>query len=323
MTAEDWGPDVLGPDFQARTLPLPDDDEGPVVATLVRYTPVGRELLRPAKAVLYVHGWSDYFFQRELAEHWHQQGAGFYALDLRKHGRSLRAHQTPAYAEDLREYDADLEAALAVMRAELGRWARVALMGHSTGGLIAVLWAHRNPGRVASLVLNSPWLELQGSSLLRTLSTPVIEQLARFQPKNPLPNLDPGFYSRTIRAAEDGEWEFDERWRPTPAFAVRAGWLHAVLTGHAQVARGLAVDVPILMLASSRSVISPRWSEEMRRADVVLDVELLARRAVQLGPLVTVVRIDGGLHDLALSPPPVRERFYAEMARWSTVYAWS
>src|SRR5690606_37323985 len=119
------------------------------------------------------------------------------------------------------------------------------------------------------------------------------------------------------------EWEFDERWRPTPAFAVRAGWLNAVLTGHAQVARGLAVDVPILMLASARSVISPRWSEEMRRSDVVLDVELLARRAVLLGPLVTVVRIPGGLHDLALSPPPVRAQFYAEIARWATVYAWS
>ena len=44
----------------------------------------------------------------------------------------------------------------------------------------------------------------------------------------------------------------------------------------------------------------------MRHADVVLDVELLARRAVQLGSHVTVVRIRDGLHDLALSPPPVR-----------------
>jgi hypothetical protein len=57
--------------------------------------------------------------------------------------------------------------------------------------------------------------------------------------------------------------------------------------------------------------------------DVVLDVELLARRAIQLGPVVSVVRIAGGVHDLTLSPAPVRERFYAEISRWSTAYGWA
>ncbi|MEG8036484.1 hypothetical protein QP157_14580 [Sphingomonas sp. LR61] len=45
--------------------------------------------------VLYVHGWSDYFFQREMAEHLEALGARFFALDLRKYGRSLLPHQTP------------------------------------------------------------------------------------------------------------------------------------------------------------------------------------------------------------------------------------
>jgi hypothetical protein len=61
----------------------------------------------------------------------------------------------------------------------------------------------------------------------------------------------------------------------------------------------------------------------MRAADVVLDVELLARRAVQLGPVVSVVRIAGGLHDLTLSPAPVRARLYAEISRWTAGYGWS
>ena len=60
----------------------------------------------------------------------------------------------------------------------------------------------------------------------------------------------------------------------------------------------------------------------MRAADVVLDVELIARRAVQLGPLVTVVRVVGGVHDLTLSPPPVRARFYTELDRWTAAYGW-
>jgi hypothetical protein len=32
------------------------------------------------------------------------------------------------------------------------------------------------------------------------------------------------------------------------------------------------------------------------------------------------VRIDGGLHDLSLSPEPVRAKFFDELGRWLTAY---
>ncbi|WP_035062150.1 alpha/beta hydrolase [Cellulomonas bogoriensis] len=318
-----WAPDVLGPDFQQRTLHLADDDEGEVVATLVRHRPPEPEPTRAARVVLYVHGWNDYFFQRHLAEYWHSQGAAFYALDLRKYGRSLRGHQTPNYVEDLAVYDEEIGRALDLVDADHGRHARVMLMGHSTGGLVCVLWQQRNPGRVAGLVLTTPWLELTGSSVMRTLSTPLVQQLARMQPRSPLLTIDPGFYTRTIHAGHGGEWTYDEAWRPTPYFPIRPGWLQAVLNGHAAVARGMDLRLPILMAASTRSVILPRWREDMREADTVLDVELLARRAVLLGPLVTVLRVPGALHDVTLSPAPVRERFFAELTRWLSAYGWA
>ncbi len=323
MTGDEWADDVLGPDYHVRTLPLVDDDEGEVVASLVRYRPPTPEAIRPARALLYLHGWSDYFFQTELAEYWHARGVAFYALDLRKYGRSLLPHQTPGYTDDLVVYDEELAAALDVIRAEHGHHVRLVLMGHSTGGLVASLWAERHPGVASGLVLNSPWLELQGSGLLRHVSGPAVAQIARFQPKAPLPNIDPGYYNRTLSSASGGEWAFSDEWRPTPSFPVRAGWLRAIMTGHALVARGLHIEAPILMLASTRSLISPRWSEAMRSSDIVLDVELLARRAVQLGSCVTVVRIRDGLHDLTLSAPPVRARLYAELDRWAAVYGWA
>ena len=322
MTGGQWVDDVLGPDYQVRTLDLRPDEEGDVVASLVRYSPPTTEPLRPSRAILYLHGWSDYFFQTGLAEYWHARGAAFHALDLRKYGRSLRPGQTPGYVADLETYDEEIEAALDVIAGELGARARVMIMGHSTGGLVASLWADRHPDELSGLVLNSPWLELQGSSVLRHLSTPAVAQLARFQPKAPLPNIDPGYYARTLSSESGGEWTYDTTWRPTPTFPVRAGWLQAIMAGHARVARGLSIEQPILMCASSRTLISPRWSEDMRSADIVLDVELLARRAVQLGSHVTVVRIRDGLHDLALSRKPVRERYYAEIDRWAAAYGW-
>lgn len=354
-----WAQDVLGSGFEARTLPLYDDDEGTVTATLVRYAPptpaedddgapdvwdgIGRvlravrESLRPGAtavgasvgrqeaapssfAVLYVHGWNDYFFQTDLARFWHGLGGAFYALDLRKYGRSLREHQSPGYVEDLETYDEDIDAALGVIAEEHGAGIPLVINAHSTGGLVMALWAHRHAGHAAALVLNSPWLDIQGSQVLRNLSMPVIEHLARLQPTSPLPFIDPGFYTRTLDVTQDGEWVLDERWRFPQSMPVRPGWLRAVLDGHAQVDAGLAIEAPLLVLTSSRSHISPVWSEEMRSADIVLDVELMRRRALHLGRVVTVVRVDGALHDVVLSAPPAREQAYAEMARWSRAY---
>lgn len=318
----DWEQDVLGPDFRAHTLELADDDEGSVVATVIRHDPPTEHELRPVRAILYLHGWSDYFFQRHVAEFWTAQGAAFYAVDLRKYGRSLRPHQTPGYIEDLATYDEEINAALAVIHAELGANAVIMLMAHSTGGLTGVLWADRNPGKVSGLVLNSPWLELQGSSIARTVSTPAITQLARFQPLATLPNIDQGFYSRSLLDVAEGELELNTKWRPTPSFPVRAGWLRAIITGHAKVARGLHITEPIMMLLSARSAISPRWTDDMLTGDSILDVDAIARRTRHLGSVVTLVRIDGGLHDLSMSAAQPRQEFFDQITRWTAAYGW-
>ncbi len=93
----EWIRDVLGDEFQQLTLDLGTDEQGPVVATLVRALPAepdlwnrirGRWPLLDGVDVLYVHGWSDYFFQKRLARFWTSRGARFFALDLRKYGRS-------------------------------------------------------------------------------------------------------------------------------------------------------------------------------------------------------------------------------------------
>jgi hypothetical protein len=93
-----------------------------------------------------------------------------------------------------------------------------------------------------------------------------------------------------------------------------------MLTGHARVAAGLAIDVPVLVVSSDRTVISRTWSEDMRSSDIVLDVHLVARRALELGPVVTVARVPGALHDVVLSPRPVRDRAYDEIRRWARGY---
>lgn len=334
-----WAPDVLGDGFEARSVELAPDDEGPAVATVVRHRPASSATATPPRlAVLYLHGWNDYFHQTELTERLSADGAACYALDLRRYGRSLRPGDLPGYVTSLATYEEDIDGALRLVREDHPGLPLV-LMGHSTGGLIASLWAHHHPGALAGLVLNAPWLDIQGS-WLRALGQPVIDGLARLQPRAALRLPDPGFYTRTLRGSEAelsakqlaeltpeqradpavAGWPINWSWRQ-PTSVIRPGWLAAVLAGHAMVADGLRIDAPILTLTSARSLLATRWSTAMRDADTVIDVELTARRALQLGPLVTVTRLEGAIHDVMLSRAAVRERAYRELSRWLRAYA--
>lgn len=313
-----WVPDVLGDEFEQLTLPLEPDDEGDVVATLVRALPTRRWIRRRALEdvdVLYVHGWSDYFFQKRLARTFTALGARFYALDLRKYGRSLREGQTAGYVADLETYDEEIGAALHVIGAER----RLVLFGHSTGGLVLSLWAHRNPHVASALILNSPWLELQLPKFQREAITPLIEMQAKRRPMDRTPQIDLGFYSRAQAAAVDPEDPIDYNlaWRPEQSMSVHIGWLSAILRGHDQVEDGLAIDVPILVMLSSQSARPLRWSDDLTRADSVLIVDDIARAALKLGPLVTIARIEGALHDVFVSRRDARAEAYRALTTWA------
>jgi alpha-beta hydrolase superfamily lysophospholipase len=330
----EWQPDVLGPPFEQRTLRLGAEAgaetgteagaEGSteVVATLVRYAGAPRPwpwLAAHGADVLYVHGWSDYFFQTELARFWWRQGARFHALDLRRYGRSLREGQTPGFITDLATYDQDIAAALAAMgRGRAGGHPErpLILMGHSTGGLTLSLWAARHRGVASAIVLNSPWLEFQTGQLGRDVLAPLVGLHARFAPEGRMPVVDLGFYTRSVSSSRLGEWDYDPAWRPERGFALHPAWLRAVLAGHERVAHGLRLDIPVFTMLSARSLIAPVWSDAMLSADTVLDVDGVARRAADLGSLVTVARFEGALHDILLSARAVRADAYAAMARW-------
>ncbi|MDR6986063.1 alpha-beta hydrolase superfamily lysophospholipase [Paenarthrobacter nitroguajacolicus] len=323
-----WEPDILGDGFEQQTLEL----DGGAVATLVRYPGTGPRWLEGPEQddaqegagldadVLYVHGWSDYFFQRHVAEFWRRTGARFHALDLHNYGRSLRPGLVPGLVTNLSDYDADIAAALAAMgRSADGPDASgrpLILLGHSTGGLTLSLWVSRHPGVASALILNSPWLEFQATELGRRAIAPLVGLHAKLHPLAPLPPVDPGIYTRAVSASLDGEWDYNLEWRPDRGFPVTPAFLDAVFRGQATVAAGLGIDVPVLVLLSDKSYLQPKWSADALTADVALNVDAVAHRSLSLAETVTVSRLPNAFHDIFLSPEPVRREAFARIGRW-------
>jgi alpha-beta hydrolase superfamily lysophospholipase len=143
-----------------------------------------------------------------------------------------------------------------------------------------------------------------------------ISVLARRTPYRIMPFALNEVYGRSIHSQHNGEWTYDLTWKPIQAFPVRAGWLAAIGRAQRQLRAGLAIPVPIMVASSTRTYRGSKWREDSMTADSVLDVEHIARYAPRLGSHVTVVRFDGGMHDLTLSGPAVRERVFSEVGRW-------
>ena len=308
--------DVLGKPYFAETIELPDDDEGAVVATLVSRKAKGG---RSSRAVLHVHGFADYFFQLPAADYWTSRGYDFYALDLRKYGRSLLPHQTPNFTTDLAVYYAEIDEAYRRVTERDGH-DHVLVSAHSTGGLVMPLWAHDRSPELAGMVLNSPWLDLHGSFLLRTAGTKAIDQIGARRPYLAIPRDVSGFYARSLHRDHDGEWEFDLAWKPLQSWPVYAGWLRAVRRGHARAHRGLELTAPVLVLTSGRSGRPKTYDDTCSSTDIVLDVEQIRKWAHRLSDHVTLVRVEGALHDVTMSREPVREAAFAQVDRWREAF---
>jgi len=303
--------DVLGEPYLAETLDLTEDDEGTVVATLVSRR--GAEPTR--RAVLHLHGFADYFFQTPAADYWVSRGYDFYALDLRKYGRSIRPHQTPNFVTDLHDYFEEIDEAVRRITVR-DEHDHLIVTAHSTGGLVAPLWAHDRQPALAGMVLNSPWLDLHGSFLLRTAGTTAIDQVGARRPYLAIPRNVSGLYGQSLHRDHRGEWDFNLDWKPLESRPVYAGWLRAVRRGHRRVHRGVDVPAPVLVMTSGGSVYPTAWDETVDCHDIVLDVDQIRKWAHKLGDHVTLTRIPGALHDVTLSAEPIRRRVFDEVSRW-------
>ena len=352
---------------------VPDEDAAPGAdhAVLVHQrgaipavpaTPAGTAgTPRHKRAVLYLHGRNDYFFQTHLADAFLSAGYEFYALDLRTCGRAGVGYPSPHDVRDLRVHDEEIGEALRIIRSEHGHGV-VVLNGHSTGGLQAVIWAGDHPGSVEAVTLNSPWLQLNASGLMRSYGSAYVDVLSRRSPERIIDNpaevrarkrarlaaraasaqgpdgtgeddVTPGagapvsadagpaevdLYVRVLHRRWGGEWDWDLRLKPSPAFPVRAGFLAGIRRLQREVRHGLGIEVPVLVCCSTASGGPEVGTEEALRSDVVLSVEQIVQRSAFLGTDVTVRQIPGGVHDLALSPSPAREEYLTTVTEWLT-----
>ena len=188
-------------------------------------------------------------------------------------------------------------------------------MGHSTGGLIASLYAadRRNGAGIAAIVLNSPFFEMNYIWPVRRLAVPLLSAIGSRFPNVGIPRGKNINYDRSLLRNYDGEWMYDTLLKVPGSLPVDLGWIRAIHQGHERIQQGLHLVSPVLVMHSGCSFQDDDWSEEYTHCDAVLDVDHIREYGAHLGENVRLERIEGGLHDLVLSHEPARDNVYKTM----------
>jgi alpha-beta hydrolase superfamily lysophospholipase len=305
-------PDLLGDGFKKLTLKFPNDYEGKVIANLIRRKAENES----GKAILYVHGFNDYFFQEEMAKKLNEHGYNFYALDLRKYGRSYLSHQKLNNVRSILEYDEEVDLALQIIKSENN--SNVILSGHSTGGLILTNYAvnHLNSKMFSGLICNSPFYEFNLNYLERQIGIPLLSFLGKYFPNIQISAGFSEYYGHSLHNEKKGEWTYSLVWKPHNIPKVNLGFIRAIHKAQKNIRQHTIIDVPALVMHSDKSIHEKGWSDNYKNADAVLSVHQIKKYAYKIKGDVTVCKIEDGIHDLVLSKKPVRKKVYKKMFVW-------
>lgn len=291
--------------------PFENDYEGKVITTLIESRKNNKGA---SKTILYVHGFSDYFFQTHFMDYFNQHNINFFAIDLRKCGRSLLPHQHPNYCRSFREYFPEMDYAIEFIYNENAN-TQLFLLGHSTGGLLVSYYAkfglHRK--KVSGVILNSPFFDFN----VPFYKKPFIGMMAKSKyQKDAFASIEglPDIYGRSLHKDFEGEWEYSKDLKPILPFSAYCAWILAVLHIQNIIQEEPNMgDLPILLMHSDLSGNPNKMTTHTTISDVVLNVKDMTRVGNKLSNNVKEVIIDKGLHDLFLSKKEVREKALKEV----------
>lgn len=301
-----WHPDILE-GYEARYVPQGNAFDGPCRSTIVRKLsakPSGR-------AYLYIHGFNDYFFQREKGERFVDSGYNFYAVDLRRYGRSKLEWQYPFNIRSMHEYFCDIDSAISQIRRDGNT--DITLSGHSTGGLTVLLFAAVKGAdcRVDRVVTDSPFLEWNFSPVMRNVVVPIVQFASKFSKDSKINQGHCDGYAESLLKEYHGQWTYNTDWKMIYSPPVTFSWVGAINAGQSELMKKRTnITVPILVMHSSRKIEGCNWTPEFQTGDAVLDPHMIQQKGSRLGHIRQVCAIDSGLHDLILSEPVPREAAY-------------
>ena len=263
---------------------------------------------RKTKAVLFIHGYNDYFFHEHLAKRFIEEGYDFFALDLHGYGRSIECERN--YNIDaISDYFEEFENAINNIRSRGVK--DLTVLAHSQGGLMVSLYAkeHNNFER---LVLNAPFYELYSSAFVVNVLKPFGGWLGGFLKDARLPDVrSTSPYNENLFQ----RWHYDTSKKKIMTDGLYLGYLNAINRAQQEIQNGAKYAMPVLLLSSDKNgdFNNP---DELCCSDTVVSIEKIKELSQKFEGDITYIPIKDAQHDIFLSYDAPRNQAIEQMITW-------
>lgn len=261
------------------------------------------------KALVWIHGFNDYFFHFHVADKLLQNGFNIYAITLRGYPKPGADRRYLFYIDDISKYieEIDLQIEWILSRKHPDK---IILYGHSKGGLISTAYADEGKykDRLNALVLNAPFFDFYDSSFKEFFLQHIVPLIAKgipgfvLQYGNDQHISEPDYYQDLL-----SRYYFDQNRKLTYPKHVFAGLIRAVSKYHKKIQnKEIQIKIPILVQVSKHSSMSCDGPEH--KTDCVLDVSEIKKYSQLIGDSVQLIEYENAIHDVFLSEDPVVEK---------------
>ncbi|PKN15678.1 MAG: alpha/beta hydrolase, partial [Deltaproteobacteria bacterium HGW-Deltaproteobacteria-24] len=196
-----------------------------------------------SKAILYIHGFNDYFFNEAFAQKFVENGYSFFAIDLHHYGRNLTSDSKPYYFQDIKEFDEEISLAIRTIK-EGFNTQDITLYGYSQGALIATLYAY-NYNTIDRLILDSAFFDFYFDPWIENMALPVVACIGKWFPTFKINSSSPNVFAQSLHQSFNGEWEFDLNLKSTHTNApIYLGWIHAIYEAQQIIHNKIDLNIP-------------------------------------------------------------------------------
>ena len=260
------------------------------------------------KAILFIHGYNDYFFHEHLAKRFIDEGFDFYALDLHGYGRSIECEQN-YNIYDISDYFTELENSINTIRSRGVK--DLTIVAHSQGGLMATMYAkeHNNFER---LVLNAPFYEVYSNGFVVNVLKPFVGWIGGAFKDGRLPDIrGESPYNKDLYK----RWHFDKKLKKLKTDGLYLGYLNAINRAQRELKEGAKFAMPLLLLSSDKNgdVTNP---EELVCSDTVISVQRVKELSQEFEGDITYIPIKDAQHDIYLSYNKPRNKAIDTTIEW-------
>ena len=243
--------------------------------------------------VVYLPGNNDYFYQRRFGDTLAAAGYSLLAISFPNHG--FASNVDHPYFSTFTDTVVPFSC-LDAVRTHYATGPLHALVGHSTGALLAALYAHARPGVVHRLVMHSPFVAWNLNPALHWLLHRIVSPVAHL-----LPTTNIQFATGSPNTASMLEWNrapFNPSFKHLLVPPVYSHWVRTVDEGHGSIP-GLSIDCPVYVFSAAASYAPGTWDTQ---SDIVLNHRDMLLQCIQLASdRVSVHQVPGAGHTLEMA----------------------